>query len=524
MIIDARAARAEKLPAPHVIIVGSGPVGLTLALSLMRRKVRVLVLEAGGEHATPEDTRDLEVEFDGAPLEGAAIGRSRQIGGGLNLWGGQLACFEPREFNCDATDGTTWPLPLSSLLQRIEEVAHLLGQSGLALPYQPADLAREDLSLKNCGLGLVATAWLARPKLSSRIWRQLAASSDVTIAHGAFIDRIDIDPFGNVRGVSALCRDGTRWTIAASRVVLACGTIETSRLLLQPSEAGAAQPWHHLPWLGRGFNEHLDAMTAVIQPRDRTRLLDIFDPMLVHGTKYTFKLHARVECGPSGPQSAAAMMTLPFNIRNSITELALLVRGMSPKGVPASARSIASAALASSREIVPLAVRYLRNRRIGSILRGNAMLRVFAEQPSRPDSRIRLSKARTDSRGVRTARLTWAKGEEEGRTFLETTQRIKRWAEREGIARVEIDPALMRDPAAFAESADEGLHHAGGTRMAIDHTNGVVDPNLEVFETRGLYCCGASVFPRSGYANPTLTAMALAVRLSDHLITSRVSA
>jgi len=53
--------------------------------------------------------------------------------------------------------------------------------------------------------------------------------------------------------------------------------------------------------------------------------------------------------------------------------------------------------------------------------------------------------------------------------------------------------------------------------MATSPSEGVVDPNCRVFGTRNLYVAGSSVFPTSGLANPTLTLLALAMRLSDHL-------
>jgi choline dehydrogenase-like flavoprotein len=53
--------------------------------------------------------------------------------------------------------------------------------------------------------------------------------------------------------------------------------------------------------------------------------------------------------------------------------------------------------------------------------------------------------------------------------------------------------------------------------MALDRRDGVVDPNGRVFGVDNLYLAGASVFPSAGFANPTLTIVALARRLGRHL-------
>ena len=62
-----------------------------------------------------------------------------------------------------------------------------------------------------------------------------------------------------------------------------------------------------------------------------------------------------------------------------------------------------------------------------------------------------------------------------------------------------------------------GAHHLGGTRMSNNSSNGVVDKNLKVFGFNNLYVAGSSVFPTSGLANPTLTIVALSLKLADHI-------
>jgi choline dehydrogenase-like flavoprotein len=67
----------------------------------------------------------------------------------------------------------------------------------------------------------------------------------------------------------------------------------------------------------------------------------------------------------------------------------------------------------------------------------------------------------------------------------------------------------------------DASHHLGPTRMSADPRTGVVDRNCRVHGIRNLFIAGSSIFPTSGYANPTLTIVALALRLAEHLKSSR---
>jgi len=61
------------------------------------------------------------------------------------------------------------------------------------------------------------------------------------------------------------------------------------------------------------------------------------------------------------------------------------------------------------------------------------------------------------------------------------------------------------------------VHHAGGTLRMSDNHSGVVDETLKFEAYDNLYCCDVSVFPTIPAANPSLTLVALAQRLSDTL-------
>jgi choline dehydrogenase-like flavoprotein len=62
-----------------------------------------------------------------------------------------------------------------------------------------------------------------------------------------------------------------------------------------------------------------------------------------------------------------------------------------------------------------------------------------------------------------------------------------------------------------------GGHHIGTARMGASAATGVVDQNGKVFGVNNLYVAGAAAFPTSSQANPTLTIVATALRLAEHL-------
>ena len=81
----------------------------------------------------------------------------------------------------------------------------------------------------------------------------------------------------------------------------------------------------------------------------------------------------------------------------------------------------------------------------------------------------------------------------------------------------DIETVVRRDGA-------YGGHHIGTARMGASARTGVVDHNGKVFGVNNLYVAGSATFPTSSQANPTLTIVALALRLAGHLGTMAVRA
>ena len=133
---------------------------------------------------------------------------------------------------------------------------------------------------------------------------------------------------------------------------------------------------------------------------------------------------------------------------------------------------------------------------------------VNLEQRPHPENRVVLAGTR-DPLGVPRVELQWRWRAEEQAALERLRGALGGWLEDSGLGRVSIQAGARPDPNAH--------HQAGTTRMHPDPRHGVVDPDGRVHGTDNLYVTGASVFPTAGFANPTLTIVALALRLADHL-------
>jgi choline dehydrogenase-like flavoprotein len=147
---------------------------------------------------------------------------------------------------------------------------------------------------------------------------------------------------------------------------------------------------------------------------------------------------------------------------------------------------------------------------------------IRAEQAPDPESRVQLSRAR-DALGTPRADLHWRTNGQDKHTLKVLARELDKALQSTGAGRFvpeewvndsthtwPVDPTVGNHPIG-------GYHHIGTTRMAEDPRTGVVDKNCQVFGYSNLFITGSSVFSTAGWANPTLTIIALAHRLANHL-------
>jgi choline dehydrogenase-like flavoprotein len=139
-----------------------------------------------------------------------------------------------------------------------------------------------------------------------------------------------------------------------------------------------------------------------------------------------------------------------------------------------------------------------------------------AEQLPNPDSRVLLSDEK-DELGVPRANLNWALSPIDKKTVLTINTLLGQQVGAAGLGRVKLADFLFDNDVNLPDYTSGGWHHIGTTRMSETPKTGVVDLNCKIHSINNLYIAGASCYPTGGAVNPTLTCVAISLRLSNHL-------
>jgi choline dehydrogenase-like flavoprotein len=308
--------------------------------------------------------------------------------------------------------------------------------------------------------------------------------------------------------------EGVEARVRARVCVLCGGGIENARLLLASGDPEAGGLGNTGDNVGRFFQDHLNARCAVLRSPDPRSLQESYSLLYRRRRRYLPKL----ALAPA-VQRSEGVLNCGANLEYEFADEALnavrrIYRGVGAGGtglrrdLPLAARGLPG--------VVRAAYRRFARGRSSEAAPATMWLQVHCEQAPNRDSRVTLSRER-DAVGSRRARLEWRATELERRT-AETMATTVAWElHRLGLAEAELPGWLREGGGDWAERFSDSYHHIGTTRMAVDPARGVVNRDCQVHGIAGLYVTGSSVFPTGGFANPTLTIVAIALRLADHV-------
>jgi choline dehydrogenase-like flavoprotein len=299
--------------------------------------------------------------------------------------------------------------------------------------------------------------------------------------------------------------NGRRLRIRPRTVVLACGGIENPRLLLASGWSGAGGR----DVVGRYYMDHPKGVVGEVRVDPAIRRL--IHPAYWDARPGRFRLGIRLSEARQRREGLLDAYVRFHPILESDGQGAAALRELRRRRLEALRHPRTVGHLITGMpEIVALGV--FKGLNVGRLRA--VEIQCFLEQAPRAENRVRLSD-RKDVLGHPLARVEWSIGELDRRTILALHAALDEDLQARGFGRVE-SPLLSGGDHPWPISRDAS-HHMGTTRMGDDPSTSVVDRDCRVHGIDNLYVAGSSVFSSSGYANPTLTILALALRLGDHL-------
>ena len=521
-------------------IVGTGPVGMVLALEFERLGHDVLVLESGGTEmadAAGEASRAEIVDPKRhAPMEIAVV---RALGGTSWTWGGRCVAYDDidfmqREFVADAE----WPVTHDEIRPYYKRATEYLicGSDAFMVPYKRK--LTDGLTLD----GVERWARQARVILEHR--ERLLASEHIKLSLHSTVTALNFSADGaRLEGLTVHTPDGVR-RVRAKKIVLAMGGVETTRLLLHAQQhhpdkfGGVDGP------LGRYYMGHISGKIASIQFDDPAAIHDLdfkLDGSAFYRRRFMLTAEAQMRHGvlntafwPDNPPLydpahrsgvlSAVFLALAFPPagRRLLSE-AIRLAHTGPKPYPLM-KHLRNAVLGAPRGAKDI-YRILRDRFVkkpkkpGFLVSnrgGKYALHYHAEQIPHRDSRITMG-SDVDAFGMPRAVIDLRFTPQDVQSVIDSHRLLDEALRANGIGRLEYwYPVEQLAERVYAQAAD-GFHQVGTTRMGHDPAQSVVDADLKVHGVENLYVASSSVFPTTGQANSTLLAVAFGVRLVERL-------
>jgi choline dehydrogenase-like flavoprotein len=549
VFIDARGI----LPNSHidcdVVIVGAGAGGIPLACEFLDAGWDVILLESGGMR-TDRQTQDL---YKGEVLDPAHHGplehyRSRCFGGTSTVWGGRCAPFDEIDFERrDFVADSGWPITkrdLDPYYLRAHAYCHT-GEYAYDVPTALPGAQREMIpGLKSSDVSQEHIWRFSLPTDMGRSFGDdLKRSPHIRVLFHANCVRILTNEAGrSVTALSVVSSRRNEIRVRARLYVLAAGGLEVTRLLLASNDVRPRGIGNDHDLLGRYYASHIAGELGVVAFAPRGGPL-IWDYEKTHDGVYCRR---NLSICPETQRREQLMnfrcILAPPPIadpthRNAILSSVYLIKRFLIHRIPpeyskdlASPMTPYERVLEHVRNVVfgapQLAAfsygwlndRILSERKLPSVMLENRAniynLHFDAEQSPNRESRVLLSEEK-DALGVNRLRVDWRFREEDVRNVVRCFEIVRRDLQQSGvgIARASCE-GLM---ATIGTNVGVGSHHYGTTRMSVDPKHGVVDENCCVHGTDNLLIASSSVCPTTSFANPTLTVVALSLRVADRL-------
>ena len=552
MIEDARKIPAGTTLDADLCIIGGGPAGISIAREFAGTGKKVILLVGGGRRERA-DYRDLYRGFAEPPgsHEPLEENRPRVLGGGTTVWGSRCVPYDPIDFEKrEWIPHSGWPITYESLRPHFER-ANVICETG-DFRYDARDVFPDKQREMIAGFdgADIATWQLERwgppTDFGRRYEKDLRTAENISVLLHAHATNLQLETHGSaLRHISAVTAPGHAFTVRARRHVLACGGLENARLLLASNDVVGAGIGNHSDCVGRYYQSHLFGVIAYARLRDPNKDFIYEFERDREGVycRRRFAITPEAQRGHRIGNGIGFFFRPPIAHavhRNALFSATFLgkffVSSFKRYGVGGGLRRIRQeqdalgehfgVVLRNAPALIPQVVRlvqqrFFAKRRLPIVLapRKSNQFHLFYQTEHAPnlESRVILHSER-DAFGMPRLEARVRFNECDFKTVLEMHRLMRERFAKSGVGDFIYDDAELRAKLdGEGRKFNSNAHHIGTTRMSDDPASGVVNAQCRVHGVDNLFVAGSSVFPTSSHANPTLTLVAMALRLADHL-------
>jgi choline dehydrogenase-like flavoprotein len=503
MHFDARNIDNNTLIEGDICIIGAGAAGISMALEWINSGHKVILLEGGGFEYEDRMQALYKGKTTGQryyPLESA---RLHYFGGTTGHWAGFCSPLDPIDFKKrDWVPYSGWPIQREDMDPFYERVQNILDLG--PYKYDVKYYQQQDKSLISLPLDQGAVynkMWQFSPptRFGTKYKDTIIKAPNIYLYTYANVTNVTANEnVSTIKEATIKNFAGKQHTVRAKYFVFACCAMQNARLLLASNQQAPKGLGNDNDLVGRYFMEHIEIKSAEMW-LTKPDLLKLY--MIDYGkTKY------RAELGISEQKQQE------FKILNGTASLTPLDIARLEPAIIDIWTDDQKQRTKSLNELDKKGEKYIS-------AKGYKNFQLFTriEQAPNPNSRITLD-TETDELGMRRAMLHWELTSFEKRSIRKIYEIIGQQVGIAAAGRLKLMDYLQDEhDTSWPSFTGGGWHHMGTTRMSTDARQGVVDANCQVHGINNLYIAGSSCYVTAGAPNPTLTVVALTLRLSDHL-------
>lgn len=454
-----------------VIIIGSGPAGISTALKLEKKNINSLIIEAGNLEPDSNSSLFLNGDVIGDDTNDLTTSRVRGFGGTSAIWGGN--CNPMREYDFDA-----WPLKKNDLEKYEYESSKILNLKHKFYN----ETFNENLNIYNLAWSNVkfGEKYINHIQKSKNIFLSMKTTFLNFISNNKIIKQLECT------------KNNQKFKLNANYFILSCGGIENSRLLLWSNYLNQNLIDSKLP-IGKYYMNH--------------PYHSIGEGVIEYNKFFSFLKLANIKNKP--------ILTCNNHIYISANKKFLKKNNIPNSGIYIQFKTInkKNNLIKQLRCVAPKYVKNLYEKMVSKDIY-KIKISTLQEQLALKENYIDLSNKK-DPNNIPLTKIYWKKSILEKKSARAICEELADIFLNKEIGRLALKEYLYNESLDYKTVS--GNHQLGGTRIGENKYDSVVDKNLKVHGVKNLFINGSSIFRTGGHAHPTYTIVKLSLRLADHL-------